>query len=259
MRRALRGGRRSAAGAPRARGRRAPSATATDGVDRAEEAEHDRQQRQHDQQAACRAGSGGASRPRRGRPASSARRRARTRPSSAATAPRSAAASSRRRSRTGTARSGRAGRSPPPSRPAAAPRRRRRRSRCSAASALEPDRVDEHVAEEAGTARATALSMLTVSDELRRTTARASTIPKISAARGEIRPAGTGRLAVRAICGVDVAVEPVVDRAGAARRQRAAEQVSATSADRRVAGHVHRRDRRQQQQRAGRAAWSAST
>ena len=47
--------------------------------------------------------------------------------------------------------------------------------------------------------------------------------PKISAARGEMRPAGIGRVGGARHLRVDVAVEPVVDRAGAARGEVAAE------------------------------------
>ena len=49
--------------------------------------------------------------------------------------------------------------------------------------------------------------------------------------------------------GVDVAVVVVVDRAGAARRQIAAQARQRDQRDRRVAGDLHRGDRREQQQR----------
>ena len=66
-------------------------------------------------------------------------------------------------------------------------------------AALEPDGVDERVADEAAE-RQRGGQRVDPQPTARRPTAPPSTKPKIVAARAETRPAGTGRSAVRAIC-----------------------------------------------------------
>ena len=114
-------------------------------------------------------------------------------------------------------------------------------------AALQPDRVDEHVAEEAGEGQRGG-QRVDRQRELDQRQAREHAAEQQRRARGDAargdRPGGRA-LHLR----VDVAVEPVVDGAGAARREVAAEAGQRDEAGRGVAGDVHRRDRRQQQQR----------
>ena len=112
---------------------------------------------------------------------------------------------------------------------------------------LQPERVDEDVAEEAGERERRRQRV----DRERQQGEGRGAEQRAEGDRGGRRDAAAGHRAGRGAGhrAVDVAIDCVVDRAGATGREGAAEAGEEDEPERGVAGHVHRRDRREQQQR----------
>ncbi len=114
-------------------------------------------------------------------------------------------------------------------------------------AALEPDRVDEDVAEEARERQRCREQVHRGRQQQERQGCEDDPVDQGGSRRDATaghRPVGRARH-----LRVDVAVEVVVDGARAARRQVAAHDGQGDQPDRRVAGDLHRADGRQQQQR----------